>query len=436
MDAEIKSFIQKYNLEKEKALVLAISGGPDSMVLLDLFVKNYPNEKLVIAHANHGLRLEARWDEVFVKKVAEEYELKFAAERLHLTTTSEAEARDGRYEFLRKVATENKAKYIVTAHHLNDQAETMLFSMLRGVGPLSLWGMCEAEGDVLRPFIHTSKKELADYAKASRLAYHLDRSNFDVRFARNRIRSKVIPVLTKLNPKFLEAVDRLSENGQGMSVLVEKMLKTKTKNIIKGNRVDIKKLQKEVPYVQREVIKHFLEENIEKAEGITSVNIQKVLDLTVLPGQKQTEFGKKMIKKVGSNLVLTEKKKKVAKVASKPIKLELETPVSVGGLRIKLSKGGGKATKNNILLPKSIGYNLSIRNWREGDRIKTKAGTKKLQDLFTDAKIELSARKQWPVIVSGRTILWVPKLAAHMSALPESKSDVIKIEVKSERKQK
>lgn len=199
------------------------------------------------------------------------------------------------------------------------------------------------------------------------------------------------------------------------------------------NGLDIKKLQKEPVYIQKELIKRRLEGVLVKKDGITQENVVKVHDLLSLPRGKKTEIGKLQI--VRGVKHLTFGKKKTLKL-TKSLKLALDTPLHFNGFVLKMIKDGGRATKNNILLPVSFGYNLTIRTWREGDRMKTSSGTKKLSDIFTDAKISAHDRRNWPVVVAGRKIVWVPRLVACSEALSSAKNKVIKIGVTNERKKK
>jgi tRNA(Ile)-lysidine synthase len=431
MDKNIKSFIEKYRLEKEKSIVLAVSGGPDSVVLLNLFLKHFPKEKIIVAHANHGLRVESRWDESFVKGLTEEFSLSYECARLKLKTSSEAEAREARYEFLRRVAAENGGKYIICGHHLNDQAETILMALTRGAGPLAVWGMNEQEGMILRPLLNTTKKEIVDYAKANHLRYHIDRSNYDNRYARNRIRAKVVPQLSKLNPNFLQTLNRNAQIGQQMAQAWDVVIESKLKANKDPKALELSKINKEPLFIQKELIKRRLEEIQLKKDGYTADNIEKVLSLLDLTRGKKVELGSLVVSKGVGRITFGKKKTQKEHTA---VKLELDKPISFGGFVLKMTKDSGKAAKNNILLPSSIGYNLNIRAWKDGDKIKTKVGTKKLQDIFSDAKILAPERRAWPVVVKGQKVLWVPGLAASEQALNISKTKVIKIGVRSERK--
>lgn len=433
MDKKIKAFIEKYQLAKEKAIILAVSGGPDSIVLLDLFIRLFPKEKIIVAHANHGLRAEARWDESFVCKLAQEYGVEYVSECLHLSSTSEAAAREARYEFLNRVRDDYGANYVLTAHHLNDQVETVILSLTRGSGPLSVWGMNEREGQILRPLLGVTKKEILKYAKARHLRYHVDRSNFNTKYARNRVRTKVIPQLEKLNPRFLETLKRNAELGREMEEAWGKVIQEKEKRIAYENGLEIKKLEKEPPYIQKELLKRKLSETVTRKEGITMENVNRVYDLLFLSRGKRTEIGGIEIVKGTKYLTFG---KKLRGEGPKTSKFKIDESVHFNSFVLKATKGSGKATKNNILLPSSIGYNLNIRTWRDGDRLKTKSGTKKLSDIFTDAKVSAAERQKWPIVTAGKKIIWVPRLAASAEALPESKKNILKIEVRSERKKK
>jgi tRNA(Ile)-lysidine synthase len=167
--------------------VLAVSGGVDSVVLLDMLAKQ-PNLELVVAHFDHGVREDSASDAEFVASLAEKYNLSFETKREELgKNVSEEIARNRRYEFLRAVAQKHNAK-LVTAHHADDVIETIAINLIRGTG----WrGLASMDSDVLRPLTNITKDEIIRYAKANNLDWREDSTNASDDYLRNRIRHRM-----------------------------------------------------------------------------------------------------------------------------------------------------------------------------------------------------------------------------------------------------
>ena len=171
--------------------VLAVSGGVDSMVLLDLLSK-LPGVELVIAHFNHGIRADADEDERLVITTAERYGWPFAVGKGNLgPAASEATARQARYAFLKEVQEDFEANGIVTAHHQDDLIETALINVLRGTGPSGLHAI-SVNSQILRPLINVPKTEILKYAKVHELTWREDSTNQDESYLRNYLRLRVM----------------------------------------------------------------------------------------------------------------------------------------------------------------------------------------------------------------------------------------------------
>lgn len=172
--------------------VVAVSGGVDSVVLLDMLVKKYTADALIVAHFDHGIRSDSADDARFVGHLATKYNLSFETQREELGPhTSEEKARERRYAFLRRVASEHAAR-IVTAHHADDLVETVAINLTRGTG----WrGLAVLDSpDIERPLLGMTKKQLLDYAKQHQLQWREDSTNNDTHYLRNDLRQKLIGV--------------------------------------------------------------------------------------------------------------------------------------------------------------------------------------------------------------------------------------------------
>lgn len=205
--------------------VIAVSGGVDSVVLLDMLVKKHGNAKLIAAHVDHGIRADSGDDAQFVAGLAETYGLQFEQCELSLGSGGgETEARQKRYEFLRNAAEKHRADGIITAHHADDIIETVVLNVLRGTG----WrGLCSLRsGEILRPMAGVYKNEILAYAHRQKLEWCEDVTNRDRRYLRNRIRRDIIPRAAAQDSAFKEKIYQLSQRQCGLRGAIEAELST------------------------------------------------------------------------------------------------------------------------------------------------------------------------------------------------------------------
>lgn len=178
--------------------IVAVSGGVDSVVLLDLLYNELKNPKkdLIVAHFDHGIRADSAKDRKFVEGLARRYGLEFFYEEGRLgPEASEALAREKRYEFLKEVKSKTGADAIVTAHHKDDVVETVIINILRGTGRKGLSSLSSRPG-IIRPLLDFSKKQIADYAKRNNLVWREDATNQDERYLRNYVRHNLVGKLS------------------------------------------------------------------------------------------------------------------------------------------------------------------------------------------------------------------------------------------------
>jgi tRNA(Ile)-lysidine synthase len=212
--------------------IVAVSGGVDSMVLLNM-LSNLPNIELIVAHFNHGIRPEATEDEKLVRNIAKRLGLKFEVGYGRLgKNASEETARKARYKFLNEIKKKHKAKSIITAHHQDDLIETAILNLLRGTGRRGLVAMSMNE-KILRPLLNYPKADILKYAKDHKLQWREDKTNTDETYLRNYVRRKLMPNLSVgqrkevlknikktlelekiLNPQIAELSQKIYKNSQ------------------------------------------------------------------------------------------------------------------------------------------------------------------------------------------------------------------------------
>lgn len=204
--------------------VLAVSGGVDSMVLLDV-LRAQPGLELVVAHFDHGIRRDSDEDRKLVEKTAHAYGLPFVSERAELgPDVSEAVARTARYDFLRRIVRQEKAVALVTAHHQDDMLETAIFNMLRGTGRKGLSSL-QSGADIVRPLLHIHKQEILAYARAHHITWREDSTNQDEAYARNYIRAHIMPRLGEAGKKaLLQHIMRAAVTNAEIDTLLHMMV--------------------------------------------------------------------------------------------------------------------------------------------------------------------------------------------------------------------
>lgn len=204
--------------------MVAVSGGVDSVVLLDLLTRQ-PGLELAVAHFDHGIRPDSAEDRMLVQKAAAVYGLPFFYEEGSLGAgASEARARTARYDFLERIREQEGARAIITAHHQDDLVETMILNLLRGTGRKGLAGLGDRP-TVLRPLLHLSKKELVEYAQSHHLRWREDSTNADDRYARNYIRHQLMPRLdATARSRLLMLADRTRRTNAELDAALTELL--------------------------------------------------------------------------------------------------------------------------------------------------------------------------------------------------------------------
>lgn len=212
--------IGKTILVKPGRYVVAVSGGVDSVVLVDV-LRQLPGLKLTLAHYDHGIRDDSRVDRMLVQKLALSHKLPFVYDEGTLGKgTSEEIARNARYNFLRRVQAEAGAAGIITAHHMDDVLETATHNLLRGTGRRGMSSLKSVDG-ILRPMLHLPKQHIVEYAKANNLEWREDSTNLDMRYRRNYIRHILLPRLKAASPEQYERLKMLVKRQADLNQAID-----------------------------------------------------------------------------------------------------------------------------------------------------------------------------------------------------------------------
>lgn len=437
---KVLEYIKKHNmLEPGHKVVVAVSGGADSLALIHLLcrMRKYIPLTLYVAHVNHGLRGQAaREDARFVENMAREWGLEYflkeakVAELAQKWGVSEEEAgRKVRYDFFKEVLHQVGGHKIALAHHRDDQAETILHNIIRGTGLAGLSGIKPVrDGIIIRPLLEISRKEIEDYCHEHSLKYRIDHTNEEVIYTRNRIRHMVIPLIEEhFNPNFSNSLVRMGDilrvDEDFLDHYSRQVFDTITRH--KDNEVKISLLDflKCHMAVQARVIRLGLELLKEDLVGIEHVHIEGVLDIALNSNVGATlnlPHGLKARKDYDYLVLSIGKAAEGEDLVPVPDFLyELPVPgeVFIPELGVKiLAQPEEEYTvlnrgKKCIYIDAEAvqGDKLFVRNRRNGDRFKPLGmkGTKKLKDYFIDNKIPRHKRDSIPLVVDRDNIIWV-----------------------------
>lgn len=247
-----QTFLQQQNLEEEK-LLLMISGGVDSMVLLHVAAQVVAPELLSVFHLDHNTRVNSTNDSLFVQNVCSKNKIKFYGEKLTSSPEQNIEAswRGERKRLALKAAEDFDAATILTAHHATDLVETMIFRLTKGAGPNGL----SPFDTTTKPFWETPKQALVDYAEIHKLEWKEDSTNLNTKFERNLIRLEILPVLKKITPNLEQVFVREAKTFSQLQNFVETQLQTHCSLEIEQKIISLEKFINLHPTLQAEFLR-------------------------------------------------------------------------------------------------------------------------------------------------------------------------------------
>ncbi|WP_026462865.1 tRNA lysidine(34) synthetase TilS [Adhaeribacter aquaticus] len=396
-------------------IVVAVSGGIDSVVLCDMLSKLKMD--FGIAHCHFGLRAEeADADELFVKKLAKKYNVPFYSEHFNTKEYAEQEqlsiqmaARLLRYTWFEKIRQQYGYQYIATAHHQNDAAETILLNLTKGTGIAGLHGIPAKNNKIIRPLLCLTKDDIYDYVTSHQLIWREDSSNESTKYQRNLIRQEVIPVLKQINPNLENTLSQTVEKIKGAEAIFQKYIQeVKTASVTEkpeATYIDITALNgvTALPVVLFEILKAY-NYNYEVVQNI-------VESFTAISG-KTFESPTHILVKDREQLVITGKN--LGAFGSYEIAEEttiFEAEELMLGLARKEATGYKipRSRKIAALDAELLQFPLKVRTWKEGDWFVPLGmnGKKKISDFLIDEKIPANLKPKIKVITSDKSIVWI-----------------------------
>lgn len=294
----VLGFIKKYELIKYgEKIVLGVSGGPDSIFMLDILNKLKINKdlefELVVAHVNHMIRQEANEDEQYVIDFCKKNNIQCFTKRIDVLNyannkkvgTEEA-GRILRYQFFDEILKNEKAQKIAIAHNKNDKAETIIMNLLRGTGVTGLKGIEPVrENKYIRPILEIDRKEIEEYCTYNKLEPRIDKTNFENMYTRNKVRNIIIPYIKEeFNPNIIDTINRLSEVVTEENEFLENLAKREFENIVvskKENEIvlDLKMFKELDEVIQKRIVLFSIEQVLGNIVGIEKIHIEDIIKL-------------------------------------------------------------------------------------------------------------------------------------------------------------
>ncbi len=297
MKKKVLETIKKYNLiEKGDKIVLAVSGGPDSISMLNI-LNEIKEEKIIdfnicVAHVNHMIRKEAKEDEEYVKKYCKQKEIDFYSKSIDVQKIAnnnkvgtEEAGRYARYKFFDEILEKTASNKIAIAHNKNDKAETIIMNLIRGTGITGLKGIEAKRGKYIRPLIECKRDEIEEYCKKENLNPRIDKTNFQNIYTRNKIRNIVIPYIEKeFNPNIIETINRLSELVEEEENYMEKQVEKIYKHILleeneKEIIIDLKSFNNQERVIKSKVIIYTITRLFGTSKEISKIHIDDLIKL-------------------------------------------------------------------------------------------------------------------------------------------------------------
>ncbi len=439
-------------LNEGDRVLVALSGGPDSVALLHMLITLRPEYRLTLSalYINHKVRKRAaKTEEQFCAQLCARLKVKFLVESADIPAMArrqkkgiEETARDFRYQTFERLARELSFNKVALGHHADDQAETILFRILRGTGLSGLRGMPASRDRIIRPMLRLRREDILTYLTKHKLEFCTDQSNSTIDFARNYLRNKLLPqIRMRLNPSVDAALINLAETAGDEDEYLQKITRRKFGQFVSFTsggklRLALEPLCKEEVWLRRRLLRqclvtlsvdglppdrssvNYLEELVRKGKGSVS-----------LPGRIQAAVR-------NGELILYRQGKAPFEV---PLVLNEPTILPMSGLifSIKVLHCTDQRTKQRRSLKitmdnSAVNPPLLVRSIRPGDRFTPLGlrGTKKVGDYLTDRKVNRVLRDEIPVVCDKNGIIWLVGFEiADRVKIKEDTKEVIEIEV-------
>ena len=408
-------------LHPDDTIIIGLSGGPDSMCLLDIVLKLNIKLHIICAHINHNIREESKEELKFIKEYCKNkclnLETTVFEKKSNKENYNELELREKRYKYFAELMEKYHADYLFTAHHGDDLIETILMRISRGSNLKGYSGF-QVESikngmKVIKPLIFTTKEEINNYLKEHNIPYVSDKTNDEDTYTRNRYRHNVLPFLKKETPnvhlKYLKFSRELIKYFEFVDQIVSKEIDSRYNKKI----LDISDFNKLDKLIQTKIIEYILDDNyIDNLYLVSDKHVNIILDIINNP-KPNIEFN------LPDNLCIQKSYNKLKVTRNKPSTSEYKMPLEnenflPNGKRILIvDQVKGNSNYCTKLNSKELVMPLYIRTRESGDKmvIKNMNNYKKIKDIYINSKLSKEERETQPIVVDSRgEIVWLPGL--------------------------
>ena len=433
IEKALKKIKEKNLVEKNDRIVLGCSGGPDSIFLLEVFlkIKEEYNLTLALAHINHLYRgAEADRDENFVRDLGEKNGIQVFVKRKSMELmakeekiTLEEAGREIRYSFFDEVLEKINGNKVALAHNLDDQIETFLFRLIRGSSLEGLEGINDRRDKYIRPINEIYKSEIIDYLDTNNIPYVVDSTNLENDYTRNSIRLDLIPFIEKrYNPKFKEKINSLLNEIRE----VNEILEVDYSKYIFENTLSAQELINEKSfYIKGKIINYYLNKN---GVSVSRRKIENIINILSSGGSKKIKLDKSctLIKEYDKIFV---ENGKIAEKEVKEIRMTVPGEAEFGSYIISAFRETKKRDNNSSEFTTNLkeGDELLIRGRVQGD-VMIPIGMdnyKKLKEIMINSKVPKDERGKIPVILLDNEIVWAAGVKKSKKFISEKESENI-----------
>jgi tRNA(Ile)-lysidine synthase len=413
--------------------IVLVSGGADSAATAAALVEVLGADAVAGLHLNYGLRADSDRDEDTVRELASRLGIELQVERPELGKGNvQAKARDARYQLAEQVRQSRGADWIATGHTRTDLTETVLYRLATSPGRRALLGLRRRRGAVVRPLLGLEREEVRRLAVEAELPFSDDPTNAEPLYARNRIRNEVLPVLREIGPEaeatIAETQEELAEEGEALELLATQTLSESGADA--AGAISRDSLAPLHPAVRRLALRRLAERAAGAAVALGRARADQIWRLVNEPEGGVVELGGGVTAQIEGGHV-----RFATGTATEPAAATLPVPgvCRFGSWQVRAELSAGVPAANGpdvaVLDPTSLGGALTVRSWRDGDRMRPVGlgGSKSLQDLFTDRKVPRSLRHALPVVTSEERIVWIAGVAVseEFAAKPGSERSTV-----------
>jgi tRNA(Ile)-lysidine synthetase, N-terminal domain/tRNA(Ile)-lysidine synthetase, C-terminal domain len=459
IDSALKTIRENNMFDKGDKVIVAVSGGPDSIALLHVLykLKEKLDISLYVAHINHGLRgIESDTDEEYVRMFCESLNIEFISKRVDINQisklkniSSESAGREVRYEFFEEVMKKFSAQKVAIAHNANDQAETILMRIMRGTGMDGLIGIRPVRDNIfVRPLINNTRDDIEEYCLKNNINPRIDKTNLQAIYSRNKVRLQLIPYIQEnFNKDIIQVLNRLSYTIKVDNDYLEVVSKEKYKKYCDINKEKVI-ISKEAFLEHESIITRIIRLAIHNVVG-NLYNFEKIHIYDIIRIQR-CSTGKELnlpsnvyiLNNYGDIVIYKNKKQNIRAKAEEYIlhygvnlieDIRIKANVKVISMEEKLDFKSNKWIK--YFDYDKIKGDITLRFRRDGDKFTPLGmnGTKKLKDLFINLKIPKEQREEIPLVCFGGNIAWITGYrVSEIFKVDENTKNILEVKVERE----